>query len=116
MIFTTPLGIPILTWKGLGWLFLLCFVIGIAGSIVVPFFFQLLENSKWAKARRKRETNAELQRKYESVCAELIDERNARKLAEDVEGRVRELLREERKHNVDWDRRADKELAERSRA
>jgi len=112
MIFVNPLGIPILTWHGLWWLALLCFVIGLAGSIVVPLFFQLLENSKWAKARRKRETNAELQRKYEQVCAQFVDERNARMLAEGAESRARALLREERKHNVDWDRRADLELSE----
>ena len=87
------------------------FSVGVAGSLVVPLFITILENTKRAKALRKKELNAELQRKYEQVCAELRDVRQEYDsiAAENIQ--MAALLREEQSHNKNWDLRAGHQLA-----
>jgi sensor histidine kinase regulating citrate/malate metabolism len=89
---------------------ILCALVGFISSLLPALFFQLLESTPKAKARKRREINAELQRKYEGVCAELVETR--RELDRSIKESMRlvGLLREEHSHNRDWDIRTRREL------
>jgi hypothetical protein len=98
-----------------GILFLIA-IVGIIASLAPAVFFQLLELTPGAKKRRRRELNADLQRKYEGVCAELVEKSKAFELLAQDNTRLVGLLREEHSHNRDWDIRARRELDERKAA
>jgi hypothetical protein len=86
------------------------FIAGMTGNMLVSAFFQILENTPRAKARKRRELNAELQRKYESACAELREALAERDAMAKENSRLIGLLREEHSHNRDWDIRTRREL------
>ena len=89
---------------------ILCAIVGFVSSLLPALLFQLLALTPKAKARRKRDLNAELQRKYEGICsvAHELRQDNESLAAENV--RLVGLLREEHSHNRDWDIRARREL------
>lgn len=95
---------------------ILAAVVGFASSLIVPVFFQAMENTRAGKARRRRDVNADLQRRYEQTCAQLVEMTEAHDSAARENIRLVGLLREERNHNVSWDRRADLALTKGSDA
>jgi hypothetical protein len=70
-------------------------------------------HAKWSakyRAKKRREQNAELQRKYEGVCARVVELEgdNVRLVAENI--RIMGLLGETRTHNVSLDKRIAHEI------
>ena len=76
-----------------GFFILACFV-GIFSSLAVPAFFQLLELLPRRKAQRLHDLNAELLRKYEHVCAKLMEEQPLREKIEKENVELRRLNEE----------------------
>jgi len=89
---------------------IVCAIVGFVSSLLPALFFQLLESTPKAKARKRRELNAELQRKYEGICAELVEARKDLDRSVKESMRLVGLLREEHSHNRDWDIRTRREL------
>jgi len=89
----------------------LCAAIGFASSLVVPLVVQLFDCLPGARARRRRDLNADLLRKYERACARIVEQNEYIDgiCAENI--RLVGLMREEQSHNRDWARRAGHELA-----
>lgn len=86
------------------------FLIGLIASFAPSVVFHLMELTPKAKALNRRELNADLQRKYEGVCAELAETKADRAFVVKENIRLTGLLREEHSHNKDWDIRARREL------
>ena len=82
MLHITPLGIPIVTWAGMGWLALVFFLCGIAGALVVPFVVNALDNTRGARARKAAATPAEALRKIGELSTRLVDSEDRRKTLE----------------------------------
>jgi hypothetical protein len=81
-------------------------VIGVLASLAPAIFFQLIEFTPKAKARRKRDLNAKLLADYEKICARLVeasDERD-RMIRENI--RLAGLVAEQASHGIDYAGRA----------
>lgn len=103
MIYITPVGIPILTWQGLWWLALLCFLIGVAGSLVVPLFLHLMDNTKKARARRAAAVPEQAQREIDRLHR-LLNEARSRNTELAKENQTFRRLGRER---IQFDRYSD---------
>jgi len=65
------LSLPALTlFRGM---LVVAFLVGIAGSIIVPVFFQLLDNTKKAKARRKQQLPREAQATIDRLSRRVLE-------------------------------------------
>ena len=105
MVHITPLGLLIVTWKGIWILGAFCLVLGIIGSLVVPLFLHLLEHTKVAKARRAREYPAEAQRRIGELSARLVQEQDRSVKLEQENAELRRLNLERHQFNRDHDAR-----------
>lgn len=50
----------------------LCAIVGFASSLLVPLFMHILDCMPGARARRRRDLNVELLRKYEGACKRIV--------------------------------------------
>lgn len=85
-------------------------IVGVVASFGPSFAFHFMEKTRKARARNKRELNAELQGKYDRVCRELREKSEAHDLLAQENSRLVELLREEVVHDRDWTVRTRREL------
>lgn len=106
MIYLTPMGVPILTWAGLGWLALLFFTCGIVGSLIVPFVVNALDNTKGARARRALAIPAEAQRVIDRLYRERDESRIGEAEAKKENAQLRRLGQERIQGDRYWDSRA----------
>jgi hypothetical protein len=91
---------------------IIVFIMGIIGSLIAPLFFQLWEELPRVKARRRAETNVNLQLKYDAAFKRLIVAEKQIESAEKRADLAERLLREERSHNHNWNIRTDQSLRE----
>lgn len=99
----------------LGLFLLTCAIVGFVASLLPAIFFQLLEHTPKTKARNKRELNAELQHKYEIMCAMWAESQVEKARLKTENTNLLELLNEETTHNRDWDIRAKRHEKEKER-
>ncbi len=88
------------------YLFALCALVGFVASLLPAVFFQLASRTKRARAAQKRDLNADLQRKYERVCAELQDTKTALVSALDEVDHQAGLIEQQRNFSRNWNAEA----------
>lgn len=101
-------------WRVMLWLLASFTFVGIVAPLFVSLALDLLARTKKAKARLRRDLNAELLAKYEAMCKRALEAEaeQARLSAENI--RLVELVREEQSHSVDFATRARAQLRTRT--
>jgi len=69
-------------------------IVGVLSSLAIPIFIQLTELLPRSRVRKQHELNVELQRKYEGICAQLVEERQARETLQKENVELRRLNEE----------------------
>ena len=96
-------------WLFRSWL-ILCAMTSVICPLIVSWTLSLLERTKKAKARIRRELNAELQAKYDVMCRRAIEAEGKRDELARENVRLVGLLKEETSHSIDFAGRARTEI------
>ncbi|MCX7031136.1 MAG: hypothetical protein NTU62_13600 [Spirochaetes bacterium] len=91
MLYLTPLGIPILTWNGLGILAGLFFLVGLLAPVAHALTSWAISNSKRAQARRAAEIPEIARRRIAALSQRALEAEDRVRVLEAENAEFREL-------------------------